>query len=115
MDMVSIRMLKTYGDSVCTPLEMILSRLSLLVFQPEWKKRNIVPTYKKGATENYRPVSFLPICGKIFERLISKKYFTISPLINPYLTTTLVSSPVIPASTNYHQLPTKLLYLLILD
>ena len=48
MDMISIRMLKTCGDSVCIPLEMILSRLSLLVFQPEWKKINIVPTYKKS-------------------------------------------------------------------
>ena len=34
---------------------------------------NVVPIYKKGdkqCLENYRPVSLLSICGKIFERLI---------------------------------------------
>ena len=39
----------------------------------EWKKANVVPIYKKGDKQtinNYRPVSLLPICGKIFERLL---------------------------------------------
>ena len=34
---------------------------------------NIVPIHKKGDKQtviNYRPVSLLPICGKIFERLL---------------------------------------------
>ena len=38
----------------------------------EWKKANIVPVHKKGDKKtviNHRPVSLLPICGKIFERL----------------------------------------------
>ena len=33
----------------------------------------MVPVHKKGDKQvlrNYRPVSLLPICGKIFERLI---------------------------------------------
>ena len=37
------------------------------------KKGNIVPIHKKGGKQNiknYRPVSLLLICGKIFERLI---------------------------------------------
>ena len=41
-------------------------------FPLERKKANIVPIHKKDdkqTIENYRPVSFLPICGKIFERL----------------------------------------------
>ena len=48
------------------------------VFLSEWKKGNIVPIYKKGdkqALENYRPVSLLPICGKILERLMFNKMF----------------------------------------
>ena len=37
------------------------------------KKANIVPIHEKGdkqTLENYRPVSVLPICGKILERLL---------------------------------------------
>ena len=39
-------------------------------FSSEWKKANIVPIHKKGdkqTLENYRPVSLLPVCGKILE------------------------------------------------
>ena len=37
-----------------------------------------MPIHKKGdkqTLKNYRPVSLLPICGKIFERLIYNKMF----------------------------------------
>ena len=37
---------------------------------------NIVPIHKKGdkqTLKNYRPVSLLPICGKILERLLINK------------------------------------------
>ena len=38
------------------------------------KKADVVPIHKKGKTlKNYRPVSLLPICSKIFERLIHNK------------------------------------------
>ena len=42
-------------------------------FPSEWKKGNVVPIHKKDDKQNvknYRPVSLLPICGKILERLI---------------------------------------------
>ena len=42
------------------------------------KKANVVPSYKKNdkqLVKNYRPISLLPICGKIFERLIYNKLF----------------------------------------
>ena len=45
----------------------------------EWKKANVVPVHKKGnkqSLENYRPISLLPICSKIFERLIYNEMFT---------------------------------------
>ena len=39
-----------------------------------WKKDNVLPIKKKNKNrqlkKNYRPISFLPICGKIFEKLI---------------------------------------------
>ena len=44
----------------------------------EWEKANVVPVHKKGdkqVSRNYRPVSLLLICGKIFERLIYNNLF----------------------------------------
>ena len=55
----------------------------------EWKKANIVAIHKKGdkqAVKNYRPVSLLPICGKIFERLLYNEmlnFFLENDLISP--------------------------------
>ena len=43
-----------------------------------WKKANVVLVHKKGDKQilkKYRPVSLLPICGKIFERLIYNNFF----------------------------------------
>ena len=47
-------------------------------FPLEWKKGNVVPIFKKGDKQiykNYRPVSLLPIFGKILERLIFEEMF----------------------------------------
>ena len=38
-----------------------------------WKIANVTPIFKnnnKQLIENYRPISLLPICGKIFEKII---------------------------------------------
>ena len=43
------------------------------MFPDNWKKSNICPIHRKGGkqiVDNYRTVSLLPVCGKIFERLI---------------------------------------------
>ena len=43
------------------------------MFPDIWKRSNICPIHKKGDKQiinNCRPVSLLPICGKIFERII---------------------------------------------
>ena len=72
-------MLKICGDSVCLPLEMIFKQTLLTgVFPSVWKKGNIVPIHKNGDKQNiknYRPVSLLPICGKIFERVVFNEMF----------------------------------------
>ena len=53
------------------------------------KKGNIVRIFKKGNKQNIRndcPVSLLPICSKIFERIIYDnmlKYFLGNNLISP--------------------------------
>ena len=70
-DNISIRMLKICGSSIYKPLEMIFEQcIETGVFPSEWKKANIVLIHKKldkQTLENYRPVSLLPICGKVLE------------------------------------------------
>ena len=50
---------------------------------------NVVPVHKKSdkqILENYWPVSLLPICGKVFERLINNslfEYFIENDLVSP--------------------------------
>ena len=72
-------MLKISGCSIYKPLEIIFRQALLTgVFPSEWKKVNIVRVHKKSDKQNiknYRPVSLLPICGKIFKRLIFNDIF----------------------------------------
>ena len=71
-DNISIRMVKVCGPSIYKPLEIIFNQcLETGVFPSEWKEGNIVPIHKKGD----RPVSLLPICRKILERLMFNETF----------------------------------------
>ena len=73
-DKISIRMIKICGKSICKPLQIIFSQcIDTGSFPLEWKKANVVPVHKKGdkqCLKNYRPVSLLPVCRKIFKRLM---------------------------------------------
>ena len=89
--MISIRMLKICDKSICKPLKLIFqSCIKHGKFPNEWKMANVVPVHKKSdkqILENNRPVSLLPICGKVFERLIYNslfEYFIQNDLISPY-------------------------------
>ena len=78
-DKISIRMIKICGTSICKPLRLIFNHcIDNGIYPCEWKKANVVPIHKKGdkqTLKNYRPVSLLPICSKIFERLIYNEMF----------------------------------------
>ena len=89
-DKISIRMLQLCGNSICKPLELIFQQaMESRCFPSEWKKGNVVPIHKKDGKQclkNYRPISLLPICGKIFEKLIFNeifKFFIENELISP--------------------------------
>ena len=89
-DQFSIHISKMCGKTICEPLESIFCEyLNTGLFPLEWKKANLVPVYKKGnkqCLKNYRPVSLLPICGKIFEKLIFNEIFKLfneNNLISP--------------------------------
>ena len=79
-------MLKICGSSICKHLEIIFKQcIETGVFPSEWKKANIVLIHKKGdkqTLENYCPVSLLPICRKILERLIFNEMFNFFLKIN---------------------------------
>ena len=88
-DMLSIRMYKLSGKSICKPLDLIFqSCIKHGEFPTEWKKADGVLVHKKSDKQilkNYRPVSLLPICGKIFERLLYNRlyeYFIENELIS---------------------------------
>ena len=59
-DMISIRMLKICGKSICKPLKMIFQDcIENGVYPLEWKKANVVPAFKKNDKQsiiNYRPI-----------------------------------------------------------
>ena len=67
-------MLKICESAVIKPLSIIFRNcISQSTFPDIWKKSNICLIHKKGDKQvinNYKPVSLLPICGKVFERLI---------------------------------------------
>ena len=73
-DGISIRMLRMCDESLVQPLSLIFTgSIDTGVYPDTWKKSNIVPVHKKGDKQivnNYRPVSFLPICSKILEKII---------------------------------------------
>ena len=88
--MTSIRMIKICDASICKPLELIFgSCLENGEFPTEWKKANVVPAHKKRDTQNlknYRPISSLPVAGKIFERILYNnmyEFFTENNLTSP--------------------------------
>ena len=71
-DNMSIRMLKICDTVIAEPLKLICEKcLDTGRYPRFWKKAIIVPAHKKNSRQilkNYRPISLLPICGKIFEK-----------------------------------------------
>ena len=69
-DKISIRLLKLCGDSINRPLATILKNyFNERIFPNDCKKANVVLIHKKNDKQivtNYRLVSLLPVCSKIF-------------------------------------------------
>ena len=48
-------------------------------FPDSWKYANVVPIHKKGNRQlkmNYKPISLLPICGKILEQIVFDQIYS---------------------------------------
>ena len=78
-DEITIRMIKMCASSIAKPLAILfMNCLESECFPKEWKKANIVPVHKKHDKQlikNYWPVSLLPICSKILEKVIFNSLF----------------------------------------
>ena len=72
--MIKISLLKLCDKSVWKTLDIIYkTRLKLIKFSPQWKKSNVVPVHKESDKETskyYRPISLLPVWGKMFEGIL---------------------------------------------
>ena len=87
-DGISGQMLLLCDDSAILHLKIIFSNiLSTSIYPDLWKIANVTPIFKKGDKQlikNYRPISLLPICGKILEKIIFNhlySYLTANRLI----------------------------------
>ena len=73
-DGISGQMLLLCDNSVVLPLKIIFQNILVASTYPVmWKLANVIPIFKKGdkqSINNYRPISLLPICGKMFEKII---------------------------------------------
>ena len=73
-DEISVKMLKLCTPSIWKPLTLILKNcLACGEYPNVSKKSNIVSVHKKGdkkLIKKYRPVSLLPICVKLMEKLM---------------------------------------------
>ena len=67
-------MLQMCASEVAIPLQLIFSDcVNLGTFPHSWKYANVQPIHKKDNRQvinNYRPISLLPMCGKILEKII---------------------------------------------
>ena len=69
-----MRMIKLKDRTLVLPLKIIFTNcLRRGLFLEIWKCANVVPVHKKhekNVKGNYRPISLLPISGKILQKLI---------------------------------------------
>ena len=69
-----------YDESIAYPLKIIFeTTLKSGIYPDKWKKANVVPVHKKESKnilKNYRPISLLPVCGKIFEKCIYNSLYS---------------------------------------
>ena len=73
-DGISITMLQLCISEVAIPLQLIFQRCILTgKFPDHWKYANVQPVHKKCNRQiisNYRPISLLPVCSKILEKIV---------------------------------------------
>ena len=79
-DGISVSMLKLCANEIAVPLLIIFNKcINSGQFPESWKYANAQPIHKKDDRQivsNYRPISLLPICGKILEKIVFDQVYT---------------------------------------
>ena len=74
LDKISARLLRESADLLAESLCTIINRsIETGIFPDEWKCAKVLPLFKQGErtdTNNYRPISIIPVVAKVFERII---------------------------------------------
>ena len=75
-------MLLLCDNSLVLPLKIIFQNILISAIYPDmWKLANVIPIVKKGDKQlikDYRPISRLPICGKIVVKVIENNFSNIN-------------------------------------
>ena len=84
-DDISIRVIKVCDKSLLKPLILLFKNSSQSSCYPDiWKRSNKIPAHKKRDKQlvnNYRPISLLPFCSKMFEKITFNKFWQVFPKI----------------------------------
>ena len=90
-DGLSARFLKEVSDEIVDPLTKLFNKsLQTGVFPNEWKRCNVTPVHKGGASDipgNYRPISVVPVVAKVLERMVAQQlhiYFEDCHSLTPF-------------------------------
>ena len=79
-DNISVAMLQLCPTEISVPLSLIFQKcVTIGKFPDSWKFANVQPIHKKNNRQiksNYRPISLLPICGKILEKIIFDQVYS---------------------------------------
>ena len=105
-DSLSISMIKIRIAEIVIPLCLIYEKcLATGKFPEIWKKANVLRIHKKESRQvknNYRPISLLPICGKIFKKLILTASMNISQITSSSLQNNQAFDQVIRLSISFY-------------
>ena len=89
-DDISVRVIKICDKSLLKPLILLFENSTKSSCYPDiWKRTNIIPAHMnndKQLLNNYRPISILPIFGKIFDKIVFNKIYNFlleEKLLNP--------------------------------
>ena len=89
-DDMSVSMVKICDSSIVRPLCLIYETcLHTGLFPDNWKKASVLPIHRKESRQlkkNYRRILPLPVCGKIYEKVIFDtmyRHFTDNQLLTP--------------------------------
>ena len=90
-DCLSTRLIRDASNFISTPLCHIFNMsLQEGKFPNALKIAKVTPIYKKGSKDapgNYRPISVLPVIGKIFEKIVNKQlmdFLEVNNMLEPH-------------------------------